>query len=367
MRNHVAVFVASLLLAAPVAAQEAAPTTRALLADVAPADLVGESWHGLYLNGKSIGTLAVSLTLEGDELRGRLASTFTLAGVTLSLTEVGTFGPGWTPRRLKQTTQEGDDPPEEVTVERKGDLLQVVMGERTWSHAPGEAHVVIGQLGRVVLARALLRARAPAGQYGADELTLEDERATALDVRVAPDPVRPGARRVSLVPRDDPGGAWEALVGPDGALESLSRSAEPGLVYLRAKDEAAARLDRPDAGVPPGSPRAVVLEYLRGLVLADAARVEGAIDWPALHQALGAADTGQDVDAFKRAFLEGLERARAELDLGPDDVEALAPAMVEELAKDGATAWVTIPGEDHRVRLGRTGPDGAWRIHTMID
>jgi hypothetical protein len=91
------------------------------------------------------------------------------------------------------------------------------------------------------------------------------------------------------------------------------------------------------------------------------------IDWPALHASLGAADAHPDVEAFRQSFLAGLPRAAEEIELTPDDVEALGPTLTEAPAPDGAGVWVTIPGEDHRVRLGRAGPDGPWKIRAIVE
>lgn len=353
--------------ASPILAQELGPLALdEVLAPVQVAELAGETWFGLHRHGESVGTLRLTLVADGAALRARVVSVYTLEGVAARLEEEARLEGPTAPTRLRQTAREGDGPPEEVVAERRGEELVVQEGEHRW-RAQGPQQV-LGQAGRLVLALALQRAGAPPGRYETSELSLEQERARPLEVRVEALPDRPAARRVVFAPRADPADAWEVVVGPEGALEMLGRRGDPGLVYLRARDEAHARADRPGAGEPPaGSPRAVVLEYLRGLVRGDAARVEATVDWPALFAALGAADVHPDVDAFRRAFLAGLARAGAEMELGADDIDALGPSLTETVAEDGVRAWVTIPGEDHRVKLGRAGTDGPWRIHSLVE
>lgn len=370
MRNKVSWLGALIVAAAaahPARAQDPAPPSLAEeLAAVRPADLAGEAWFGLYHHGKSVGTLHLSVAPEASGLKVRVRTSFTLGGVQASLEEEARLASPLSPRRLRQVTREGEQPPAEVVVEREGDGLVVRTGEHRWRVGPADA-VVVGPSSRLVLARALQQAGVTLGRHEAQELSLEQERLRPLEVRLEALPGRPGARRVTLTPVADPAEAWTFDVDAEGRIESFGRRAEPGLVYLRAADEADARRDRPELGQPPaGSPRAVVLEYLRGLVRGDPARVEAAINWPALYESLGAADVHSDVAAFKRSFLEGLPRAAEEMDLDPDDVEALGPTLGETLSPDGARAWVTIPGEDHRVRLGRAS-GGEWKIQALID
>lgn len=361
-----------ILLACLGRAQEP-PSLEEVLRGTDPHTLADEAWYGLYLRGKGVGSLQVVARPADAPLRTRYWPLgVTVVGSHSLEGEVRVREDGQVDRDpllclgafSRSATEGREQTSESVDFKREEREVLIRRHDDPSRRLPLPARpTFVGLIGRIVFARAL--AKAGPASHTLDEVVPADVITRAVDVII--DDTSDG-RRVRFVPRDDAEDAWELIVAPDGTLTSMRHLLYPGLIYLRAKDEAEAKADRPGAGLPPpASPRGVVLEYLRALVRADAAKLAPTIDWPALHAALGASDLGQDVEAFERSFLDGLARAQEELGLSPDDVEDLGLGLEEQVTPDGLRAVVTIPGEPDRVRLGRASRDAPWRITSLVE
>jgi hypothetical protein len=365
-----------LLLAAVGLPQE--PSVTKALAQVKADSLVDDSWYGLYLRGKNVGSMSLVAVLTSGSAGGlerpptyfvvdgdltvTLRTEFALDGESGSVQEhvrMNLKEPAFSAAQLNRSA-DGEQRIQLRYMPKGSETIDVRIDQRSWSSPRGDS---FGHAMRITFARAL--SRSGTSRYTLDEVVPDEEKVRPVDVIIDD---TPDGRRVRFVPQDDADDVWEMIVAPDGTLTSMRHLLQPGLIYLRAKDEAEAKVDRPGAGLPPAaSPRGVVLQYLRAFVRADAAKLEPTIDWPALHEALGAQDIGQDVDAFRRSFLDGLAAAQEELGLTSDDVEDLGLGLEEQVTPDGLRAVVTIPGEPDRVRLGRETRDAPWRIRDLAE
>lgn len=331
------------------------------LQGVKPKDprLVGDRWFGLYLRGKSLGTL--QLTVHGRDRYGfhaTLVSKYRLGTSKVSLKETLVVDQGLRLLSYTREQSEGSDP---VTVVK----LTQQKGGQSWTFEAREEKekplgrtlrskgwLVFGFAHRLLLAQVLDPSRR--AKYRAVEPSPEGKHLRALSLVMKPS--KRGGASLRLIP---PGGeGWLLrLRGKSGRVVAAYDLGHPDLAFLRAKDAADARANRPiRLPYAPGSARSVALELMRGLVRGDGKRVGATIDWPTFFKNM---DGEGELKAFKARFLERVGALKQELDIDPLELERVAPRLSVEKLKDGRRR-VRVPGESTRFLLAKVGK--AWRV-----
>lgn len=344
---------------APTRAQEAPARDplAARLPDPVPSERVGGTrWFGVYDRlGRSVGTLSLAVAANAQGYTARLQASYRFrGGEPVEVWEQLRLGADLAWRELRQSSREGEKAPQsgfKLTRSETGCEGRDEQGE--WQVAlkrpplAGLAHILlVAELvtpakGRLELAR--LGPRDEPSQPRWLEAKAREGKDEGVEVVIG--------REVGKELR-----GWRLLRDKEGRLIRGEPSGWEGITLQAAKDEADAKRDRPV--VPPGSARAVVLEFLLAIAEGKGPEAAKRVDWASFQRNSGDADPKQDPSAFRTQVLNRILRASGELEV--ESVERMASQLSErEHAKGGRV--VTLPGEGMGFVLEDRPPHG-WRI-----